>query len=249
MNRTKGGWRFLAVGGQNVGNLLAPGGALIINIDGTFEVIAVLQVERIKVFRNRHFLRLQVRGHLTKHHHCGVGVLVTHPVACKVAIAFLAPENKESRIIHEQVCTRPGIATVIFERHAFLLKQTLLHGSFIVCHFFTDPFEAGKGVDRLDAVRFCESLLHGRGDKSFDQCNPVAAALRDNSGFLEGGNTVFRQQRTDLVARQENKLPFCVAHRHPHAVGVGVGGEHDLRTSGLRFFHRHLQGLRIFGIG
>ena len=77
-----------------------------------------------------------------------------------------------------------------------------MHRSSIVCHLFADPFKTGQRIDSLDAVRGRQGLLHGRGDKGFNQRDPITSVFRNHSGFLERGNTVFCQQCADLITGQ-----------------------------------------------
>ena len=113
---------MIAVGGEDVANFLAPCRALVINIDGAFEEVTVLQIEGIEVFRNGHFLRLKVRRHLTEHYDRCIGILISHAVTGEVTVTLLTPKNKKGGIIHQQIRAGPEITAIIIQRHALLFE-------------------------------------------------------------------------------------------------------------------------------
>ena len=66
--------------------------------------------------------------------------------------------------------------------------------------------------------------------------------------FLVLGNPILRQQRPDLITRQQFHLSRPVPHGAAHAVSIRIRGQHHITTPLIRQRHRHRQGRRILRI-
>ena len=160
----------------------------------------MLQIQCVQILGKGHFLSLQVCGQFAEHDNRSIGIFVAHLIARQIAIALLTAKDEISRVIQHEVGLRPDITSVVIDDEALLLKKRGLHLGLISSELFADPFKAGQGIYRLQAMPGGDSFLHRAGDESFDQDGVVPTIFGDNLRIFQGGDTILGQQCADLIA-------------------------------------------------
>ena len=107
-----------------------------------------------------------------------------------------------------------------------------------------DPLEAGQHVAALHTI-VGGHLVRQRGGHDGLHHHGVGGhgALRNAAGA-----DVIQQQNAHLVAAQQLIAAVLAAHGNAHAVGVRVGGQHQVRAALLRQLQAQAQGLEDLGV-
>ena len=120
-----------------------------------------------------------------------------------------------------------------------------LTGSLEVGNLVTDPLEAGQHIAHLHAVMLCHSVCQRGGHDGLD-CHGVLGhgALLDTACA-----DVIQQQNAHLVAGHQLIAAVRALHGDTHAVGVGVGSQHQVCTGLGGQLQTQLQSLEDLGVG
>ena len=111
-------------------------------------------------------------------------------------------------------------------------------------HLAADVLEAGEHATNLKAIVLGQGVGHGGGDDGGH--DDLAAGVLAGLG-LHAGQPV-DEQDTHLVAG-EQLVVALVRNGHAHAVGVGVGGEHEVGVDLVAQLEALLERLAELGVG
>ena len=218
--------RLGSVAGEDPLDSGCAGCALVVEVDEFLAKEAVAEEDLFEKAGNVFALGGQGGGQFADEKGSGVGVFVPDSVGGEVAVAFFAAKDIPGAVFQEQIPPAGGGAGVVIQGDTGIQEQRLLHFLFIKPQLFTDPFEAGEGVDALQAIDPGNLFLQGGGDKGLDQGAVLGVFRSDHSGLHQRADPAFGEQRTDAVSGEEDHFSRSIADRYTHAVGIRVGSDH-----------------------
>ena len=144
----------------------------------------------------------------------------------------------DSVLVADVAAGQVAVALLKAEDKALHLACGLQPGDLVA-----DPFEARKHISAFHPVMRGHNVRQRRGDDGFNAHRGfghgavLGAALAD----------IIQQQHAHLVAGKQLIAAVLTAHGNAHAVGVRVGGKHQIRAGFFR--QRKAQGQRLTNLG
>ena len=100
-------------------------------------------------------------------------------------------------------------------------------------------FEPGQSLHAAQTEVLRHRLLQVGCHESLDDHTARLVRLVENAQFEHPRGTIVGQHRANLVAGQQLHPPRTVAHRHTHAVVIGVGRHDQIRPDLVGQLQRH----------